>query len=78
MIVEKFKCSYAEKLLWRMKGGVVLFEHLNDEDLIDSYEQSIRLNLNKDFIILLRIAIRERGLEKFVKIDKNTKQMINT
>lgn len=63
-----------------MKGGVTLFKHLNDEDLIESYEQSIKENLNKDFINLLRIAIKARGLEKYVNVNmdkKNPKQMIN-
>jgi len=67
------------KLLLQTKGGLGLFEQLNDEDLIESYEQSIKENLNKHFINMLRIAIKQRGLEKFVKIDKkNPKQMINT
>lgn len=55
-----------------------MFEHLNDEDLIESYERSIKENLDKDFINLLRIAIKKRGLEKFIKDKQNPKQMINT
>lgn len=52
-----------------------MFENLNDQDLIESYEQSIKLNLEKDFIELLGKAIRQRGLEKYVKIKK---EMVNT
>ncbi len=53
-----------------------MFENLKDEDLIESYEQSIKLNLEKNFIDLLAKAIRERGLEKYVKIKRN--ETVNT
>lgn len=59
------------------KEGLGLLEHLNDEDLIESYEQSIKENLDKDFINFLRLAIKKRGLEKYIKDKQNPKQMIN-
>lgn len=72
----------------KQKGGYQLFENLNDKDLIESYEQSIEQNLDKVFIHFLGMAIRERGLEEFVKIKpkqlnhsiqaKRQKQMVNT
>lgn len=43
-----------------------MFEELTDEDLIESYEQSIKFKLDKHFILLLGEAIRQRGLEKYV------------
>ncbi|MFA8438439.1 sporulation histidine kinase inhibitor Sda [Pueribacillus sp. YX66] len=52
-----------------------MFENLNDQDLIESYEQSIKLKLEKNFIELLAKAIRQRGLEKYVNV-KN-KEMVN-
>lgn len=58
------------------KGGVLLFETLDDKDLIESYQQSIELNLEKEFIDLLGEALRQRGLEDFVKLDH--REMVNT
>lgn len=81
MIVEFHMHELEIQLFFSMKGGVGLFEHLNDEDLIESYERSIKENLDKDFINLLKIAIKQRGLENLVKakIDKkNPKQMMKT
>lgn len=56
-----------------MKGGVGLFEHLKDEDLIESYEWSIKENLDKDFINILKIAIKKRGLENLLNANINKK-----
>lgn len=39
-----------------------MFEDLEDEDLLQSYKKAIRLNLEKDFIMLLEKALVARGL----------------
>ncbi len=49
------------------KGGVLLFENLGDKELIESFQQSIELNLDHDFINLLGQALLKRGFAEVVE-----------
>lgn len=61
------------QLFYHERRGLGVFENLSDEDLIESYERSIKENLDKDFINLLGIAIKRRGLENLVNANRNKK-----
>lgn len=58
-----------------------MFYSLKDKDLIDSYKQAIALNLEKEFILLLEKALRERELfmhvvNEKIQLPQNDNQLI--